>query len=169
MKGNVVTQDGGNKSIKETQDALATFVNKNCPVLAYNIKEMVALTKGEIVKTKLGYSGCKTTDSTGVITIDAEKKVEIHDTWKYDHANKMLEWRTYYTAAVMAIHVFEYQVQDMVLIEAKKNRKYKLAHNNKDMILLLKTIQNVVNKGEYRGKRDSIDINLDIARTFLTW
>ena len=55
------------------------------------------------------------------------------------------------------------------MIEAKKNKNYKLAHNNKDVILLLETIQNVVNKGEYGGKRDNIVTNLEIARTFLTW
>ena len=62
MKGKVVTQDGGNKSFNETRDALATFVNKKCPTLAYNIKEMVTLTKAEVVTTKLDYSGCKTTE-----------------------------------------------------------------------------------------------------------
>ena len=81
MKGKVVTQDGGNKSFNETQDELATFVNKKYPVLAYNIKEMISLTKGEVVKTKLGYSGCKTTYLAGAITLNAEKKSEIHDTW----------------------------------------------------------------------------------------
>ena len=74
MKGKVVTQDGGNKSFNETRDALATFVNKKCLVLAYNIKEMVTLTKGKIVTTKLDYSGCKMTDSKRIITIDAERK-----------------------------------------------------------------------------------------------
>ena len=65
MKGKVVTQDGGNKSFNETRDALATFVNKKCLVLAYNIKEMVTLTKGEVVSTKLDYSGCKTIATDG--------------------------------------------------------------------------------------------------------
>ena len=60
-------------SFNETRGALTTFVNKKCPVLAYNIKKMVTLTKGEVVKTKLDYSGCKTTDpTTGAITWDAE-------------------------------------------------------------------------------------------------
>ena len=69
----------------------------------------------------------------------------------------------------MAINEFEYQVEDTVLIEAKKNKNYKLAHTNKDVILLLETIQNVVNKGEYGGKRDSVVTNLDLTRFFLTW
>ena len=50
MKEKVVTQDGDNKSFNEMRDVLATFVNKKCPVLVYNIKEMTTLTKGEIVK-----------------------------------------------------------------------------------------------------------------------
>ena len=169
MKGKVVTQDGGNKSFNETRDALATFVNKKCPSLAYNIKEMITLTKDEIVQTKLDYSGCKTTDDSGAITWDNEKKVEIHDMWKYDHQDEMIEWRTYNTTAAMAINEFEYQVEHAVLIEAKKNKNYKLAHTNKDVILLLETIQNVVNKGEYGGKRDSVVTNLDLTRFFLTW
>ena len=70
LKGKVVTQDGGNKSFIETRDALATFVNKKCPALVYNIKEIVTLTKGEVVKTKLDYSGCKTMDVVGAITWD---------------------------------------------------------------------------------------------------
>ena len=41
MKGKVVTQDGGDRSFNETRDALAMFVNKKCPDLAYNIKEMI--------------------------------------------------------------------------------------------------------------------------------
>ena len=81
----------------------------------------------------------------------------------------MLEWRTYYTTAAMAINEFEYQVEDAVVIEAKKNKNYKIAHTNKDVILLLVTIQNVVNKGEYGGKRDSIVTNLELSRLFLTW
>ena len=129
---------------------------------------MIALTKEEIVTIKLNYSGCKTTDSKGVTTIDAEKKVEIHNTWKYNHANEMLEWRTYYMAAAMAINGFKCQVEDTILIEPKKNKNYKLAHSNKDVILLLKRIHNVLNKGEYRGKRDSIVTNIDISCTFLT-
>jgi len=64
---------------------------------------------------------------------------------------------------------FEYQVEHAVLIEVKKNNNYKLAHTNKDVILLLETIQNVVNKGEYGGKRDSVVTNLDLTRDFLTW
>jgi len=169
MKGKVVTQDGGNKSFNETRDALATFVNKKCPTLAYNIKEMVTLTKAEVVTTTLDYSGCKTTAGDGTITWDEEKKAEIHDTWKYDHQYEMGEWRTYDTAAAMAINEFEYQVEDAVVIEAKKNKNYKIAHTNKDVILLLVTIQNVVNKGEYGGKRDSIVTNLELSRLFLTW
>ena len=169
MKGKVVRQDGGNESFTEIQDSLGTFVKKKCPDLAYNINEIITLTKGKVVKTKLDYSGCKTTDSAGAIAIDAEKKIEIHDTWKYDHADEMTEWRTYYTAAAMAIHEFEYQVENTVLSKAKKNKNYKLTHSNKDVIMLLETIQNVVNKGEYGGKRDNIVTNLDIARTFLTW
>ena len=112
MKGKVVTQDGGNKSFNEVQDALATFVNKKCPVLAYNIKEILTLTKGEVVKTKLDYSGCKTRDSKGAIIIDVEKRAEIHDMWKYEHADKMSEWKTYNTAVAMAINEFKYQVED---------------------------------------------------------
>ena len=81
----------------------------------------------------------------------------------------MAEWRTYYTTAAMAINKFEYQVEHAVLIEAKKNKNYKLARTNKDVILLLVTIQNVVNKGEYGGKRDSIVTNLELSRLFLTW
>ena len=81
----------------------------------------------------------------------------------------MSEWRTYDTTAAMAINEFEYQVEHAVLIEAKKNKNYKLAHKNKDVILLLETIQNVVNKGEYGGKRDSVVTNLDLTRFFLTW
>ena len=77
--------------------------------------------------------------------------------------------RTYDTAAVIVINEFEYQVKNTVMIETKKNKNYKLAHNNKDVILLLETIQNVVNRGEYGGKCDSIVTNLDIACTFLTW
>ena len=69
----------------------------------------------------------------------------------------------------MAINKFKYQVGDTVLIKAKKNKNYKLAHINKDVILLLETIQNVMNKGEYGGKRDSIATNLAIACTFLTY
>ena len=69
----------------------------------------------------------------------------------------------------MAMNEFEYQAEDTVLIKAKKNKNYKLAHSNKDVILLLEMIQNVVNKGEYGDKRDSIVTNLDIAHTFLTW
>merc|ERR1712238_408302 len=80
-----------------------------------------------------------------------------------------VEWRTYYTTAAMAINEFEYQVEDAVVIEAKKNKNYKIAHTNKDVILLLVTIQNVVNKGEYGGKRDSIVTNLELSRLFLTW
>ena len=57
----------------------------------------------------------------------------------------------------------------MVLIEAKKNKNYKLARNNKDVILLLETIQNVANKGEYSKKHDSIFTNLELARFFLIW
>ena len=56
-----------------------------------------------------------------------------------------------------------------VLIEAKKNKNDKLANTNKDVILLFETIQNVVNKGEYGGKRDSIVTNLELTRVFLTW
>ena len=169
MKGKVVTQDGGNKSFNETKDALATFVNKKCPELAYNIKEMVVVTKDEIVKTKLDYSGCKTTDSTGTVTTDEDMKSEVHDTWKADHSEEMLEWRTYNTASLMAINEFEYQVEDAVLIEAKKNKNYKIAHSTKNVILLLETIQNVVNKGEYGGKRDVVVTNLDLTRVFLKW
>ena len=69
----------------------------------------------------------------------------------------------------MTIHEFEYQIKDTVLIEVRKNKNYKIAHNNKDVILLLETIQNIVNKGEYGGKRDSIVTNLEIVCTFLTW
>ena len=69
----------------------------------------------------------------------------------------------------MAINKFEYQVEDVVLIEAKKDKNYKLAHMNKDMILLLETIQNVVNKGEYGGKRDSVVTNLNLTRVSFTW
>ena len=82
MKGKLVTQDGGNKSFNETRDTLATFVNKKCPDLAYNIREMITVTKGEIIKTKLDYSGCTTTDSAGKTIVDADKKAEIHNTWK---------------------------------------------------------------------------------------
>ena len=96
-------------------------------------------------------------------------KAEVHDTWKYDHADEMSKWKIYNTAAAMAINEFEYQVEDTVLIEAKKNKNYKIAHNNKYVILLLETIQNVVNKGEYGGKRDSIVTNLDLTRYFLIW
>jgi len=169
MKGKVVTQDGGNKSFNETRDALATFVNKKCPALAYNIKEMITLTKAEVVKTKLDYSGCKTTATNGTITWDVEKKAEVHDTWKCDHQDEMATWKVYNTAAEMAINEFEYQVEHAVLIEVKKNNNYKLAHTNKDVILLLETIQNVVNKGQYGGKRDSVVTNLDLTRDFLTW
>ena len=101
--------------------------------------------------------------------IDVEKKAEIHDKWKYDHADKMSEWRTYYTVAAIAINEFEFQVEDMVLIEAKKNKNYQIVHSNKDVILFLETIQNVVNIGEYGGNCDSIVMDLDIARTFLIW
>ena len=169
MKGKVLTQDGGNKSFNETRDALATFVNKKCPDLAYNIKEMITVTKSEIVKTKLDYSGCTTTDSKGVTTTDTDMKAEVHDTWKCDHSDEMSEWKIYNTASAMAINEFEYQVEDTVLIEAKKNVNYKIAHKNKNVILLLDTIQNVVNKGEYGGKRDSIVTNLDLLRYFHTW
>ena len=31
------------------------------------------------------------------------------------------------------------------------------------------TIQNVVNKGEYGGKRDVVVTNLDLTRVFLKW
>ena len=139
MKGKVVTQDGGNKLFNETHDALATFVNKKCPDLAYNIREMITVTKQEIIKTKLDYSECTTTDPAGATTIDADKKVEVNDTWKYDHANEMLEWRTYNMVAAIAINEFEYQVEDIVLIEAKKNKNYEIAHNDKNMIILLET------------------------------
>ena len=107
MKGKVVTQDGGNKSFNETWDALATFANKKCPILVYNIEVMITLTKREIVTTKLDYNGCNTTDSKGAITIDVEKEAEIHDTWKFDHVNEMPEWRINYTMATKAIHEFE--------------------------------------------------------------
>ena len=130
---------------------------------------MITVTKSRIVKTKLDYSGCTTTDSKGITTTDTDMKAEVHDTWKYDHADEMTEWRVYNTAAAMAINEFEYQVEDTVLIEAKKNVNYKIAHKNKNVILLLDTIQNVVNKGEYGGKRDSVVTNLDLTRDFLTW
>ena len=41
---------------------------------------------------------------------------------------------------------------------------------NKDVILLFETIQNVVNKREYDGKRDNDNVvtNLDLTRFFLT-
>ena len=55
------------------------------------------------------------------------------------------------------------------MIEAKKNKNYKLVHSIKNVILLLEIIKNVVNKTEYGGKPDSIVTNLDISRTFLTW
>ena len=119
-------------------------------------------------KTKLDYSACKRTVVDGTITWDIEKKEEVHDTWKYDHQDEMAEWKTYYTLSAMAINEFEYQVEHAVLIEAKKNKNYKTAHTNKDVILLLETIQNVVNKGEYRGKRDSIVTNFELSRLFLT-
>ena len=68
-------------------------MNKKCPELAYNIKEMVVVTKDEIVKTKLDYSGCKTTDSTGTVTIDENMKSEVHDTWKADHSETNLNMK----------------------------------------------------------------------------
>ena len=54
----------------------------------------------------------------------------------------------YKNTAAMCINKFEYQVEDAVLIEAKKNRNYVTAHDDNNIILLLETIQNVVNKGE---------------------
>ena len=50
MKRKVVTQDTCNKSFNETRDVLGTFVNKKCPVLMYNIKEIVTLTKEKLSK-----------------------------------------------------------------------------------------------------------------------
>ena len=80
----------------------------------------------------------------------------------------MLKWKTYDTAVEMAINEFEYQVQDTVLIKAKKNKNYKIAHNNKTMILVLEPIYNVVYEGEYRDKRNNIVTNLELTCYFLT-
>ena len=35
--------------------------------------------------------------------------------------------------------------------------------------MLLETIQNVVNKGEYGGKHDVVVTNLDLTHVFLKW
>ena len=56
MKGKVVIQDGGNKSFKGRQDVFTTFAKKTYPILVYNIKEMITLTKGEMFKTKVNFS-----------------------------------------------------------------------------------------------------------------
>ena len=100
---------------------------------------MRKISKKDIVKTsdKPNYSGC--TDSKG--DIDKEKKSEIYDSWKFNYGLELEEWKAYKKASAMVIDEFEYQLEDAVLTEVKKDADYIKAHKESDAILLLEVVK----------------------------